>query len=47
MDALFIVIGDVGDTYQLHSGRKSAIYFVSSKIIGTLSIMASDVGDTC
>ena len=47
MDALFIVIGDVGDTYQLRSGRKSAIYLGSSKVVGTLSTMASDVGDTC
>lgn len=30
MDALFIVVGDVGDTYQLHGGRKSAIYLSSS-----------------
>jgi len=47
MNALFIVIGDVGDTYQLHSGRKSAIFLGSSKVVGTLSTMASDVGDTC
>jgi hypothetical protein len=47
MDALFIVIGDVGDTYQLHRGRKSSIYLGSSKVVGTLSTMASDVGDTC
>ncbi len=47
MNALFIVIGDVGDTYQLRSGRKSAIFLGSSKVVGTLSTMASDVGDTC
>ncbi len=47
MDALFIVVGGVGDTYQLHSGCKPAIYLGSSKVVGTLSTMASGVGDTC
>gem|GEM_PF-6169851 len=31
MDALFIVVGDVGDTYQLHSGPCPLFIWVAVK----------------